>query len=364
MAERFSNNAVGTLYEGISDTETLITLTDEPGAANFAALLAGDFQRATLYAQGDAGGAVEIVRIVSRDGLELTIERAQEDTAAVAWAAGAKIGARVTAAMLGSLAPKNGFEADPLASFGRQFRTTTNGGQFVVNGRVEASYRAVQLSGFHALQPVAAAVRDRSLDDGLVDINMARESVGATAFVELGDVEPPTWTSGATYGHGSRVKPATPTGYYYTLELAPGNDYSETTVAPAFDEFGSCPLALYGNDAEDESNWVGAWVAEPESLVVKDAFPGGTRLMVTEVGFICYSHGATTVPTVSIGTSASPTLLANAVALSQISGAQQVHRIPVNAGGPLHSNLVFTLNTPADAEFKGRFYWRGLIVGV
>lgn len=360
MAEVFSNNAVGTLADAITGSDTAITLADKQLAYNFLNSGAeGDFQRATLT--GSDPEVFEIVHITEKVGLGLTVERGMEGTAALVWPAGSKLSARVTAGMLNSFSSLVGIKDDPLANFGRQFRTTTNNGQFVVNGRVAASYAAVQISGIPALQPVAAKVRTDSLDSGSVDLNMSHESVGATAFVELGDVEPATWTAGNTYSHGARVKPSVATGYYYTLELEPGYDYSDTNVAPAFDEYGSCPAALYGEDAEHDM--VGSWVAEPDPLVVKNIFPGGTRILLSEVGFICSAYSATTPPSVNIGTADNTTLFRSNVALSQITGANMVHRIPVTPS-VMQFNLRFELTTPADGGFKGRFYWRGLIVGV
>lgn len=359
MSDLFSNNAEGTLAAGISDSDTAITLSDLPGAYRFHADVDGDLiQRATIT---DADPDVfEIVYITANPGgLSLTVLRGQEGTDPVAWSAGAKISAKVTAGMLNDLAPKNGLEKDPLSDYGRQFRTTTNNGQFVVNGRVDASYRAVQFGGIPSLQTVYAATRNNPLDDGNVDLNLSHESFGGTAFVELGDTEPGTWTADQPYGQNAMVKPSTPTGYYYLLDLEPGNDYSENSTAPAFDEFGSCPEALGADDSV-----VGVWVAVPDPLVVKEAFPGGVRLLVTEVGFICTSYGASTAPVVSIGASDNPTLLANNVSLSQITDANQVHRIPISAGGAMHYNLVFSLETPATGTLKGRFYWRGLFVSV
>ncbi|ADU99448.1 hypothetical protein [Alicycliphilus denitrificans] len=358
MAERFSDNAVGTLADGIDDASTTITLADEPWAANFAAISQGDFQRATIT-HSDYPQLYEIVRIIESDGLILTVERGTEGTAAHGWAAGSKVSARVTAEMLQSFAPRLGIEDDPQAQYGRQFRTTTNNGQFVMNGRASASYKAVQISGVHALQPVAAAVRTNSLDDGYIDMNMTRESVGATAFVHLGDGIPGTWTAGNYYSEGSLVKPPTATGYHYALEMFPGKDYSDTTTQPNFDTYGSCPMALDSNDEE-----VGVWVAVPDPLAIVESLPGGTRIMVSEVGFICYEYGATTAPSVSIGADDDPTLFANDIALSQIAGEHQVHRISVTAGGSMHHKLRFRLETPAEGTFRGRFYWRGLIVGL
>lgn len=358
MAERFSDNAVGTLASGIDDTSTTITLANEPWAVNFVAISQGDFQRATL-AHPDYPQLYEIVHVIESAGLGLTVKRGMEGTSAQPWAAGTKISARVTAEMLKSFAPRLGIEDDPQAQYGRQFRTTTNSGQFVMNGRVEASYKAVQISGVHALQPVAAAVRTNSLDNSYIDMNMTRESVGATAFVHLGDGIPSTWTAGNYYSEGSLVKPPTATGYHYALEMFPGKDYSDTTTQPNFDTYGSCPMALNSNDED-----VGVWVAVPAPLALVEFLPGGTRIMVTEVGFICYEYGATTAPSVSIGADDDPGLFADNIALSQIAGENHVHRIPVTTGGAMHYKLRFRLETPAGGTFRGRFYWRGLIVGV
>ena len=355
MAVRFSNNAAGTLSVGIDDSTTTIVLAGEPSASRFASLNSDsrDFQRATL-SNKDMPDTYEIVHIREQYGLHLTVERGAEGPAPVAWPAGTSLSARITAGMLEGLSSV--LQHDD--GSGRQFKTPF--GNFVVNGRLSPGEPGVvQISGYHALQ----TVRDRvdwsyGLDYGHVDMNMTRESVGATAFVHLGDGVPATWTPGNEYSDGDWVAPPTPTGFHYFLEMDPDvdSDISKTTSPPGFDEWGSCPSAL---DGEVE---VGQWVSVPVPLDIPLKFGNGRLLLLSEVGFICYVHDATTAPTVSIGTIDNPTQFADNIVLSQITGEYQAHRVHVTTGGALVSRLRFKVESPADGTFYGRFYWRGLFV--
>jgi hypothetical protein len=183
---------------------------------------------------------------------------------------------------------------------------------------------------------------------------MTHESVGGSMLVDLGD-SVPTWTSGVFYSAYSIVKPPTPNGFIYLFEPTDGTSGSQTTTTPAFsgDEF-SC-------DALDGAAVVGQWVPIPDPMAFS-LLLGGQNLVVTEVGFICKSYDATTTPAVSIGTDVSATRFANAVSLSQIAAAGDVHRIPIAAGGATTDRLVLTLDTPATGRLIGRFYWRGFFV--
>ena len=83
MAELYSNNAVGTLAGGISDSDTTITLADEPWAHNFLINeVPGNFQRATITHFGDPL-AFEIVHITTNNNtLTLEVARGQDGTTA------------------------------------------------------------------------------------------------------------------------------------------------------------------------------------------------------------------------------------------------------------------------------------------
>ena len=353
MKELFSNNAEGTLSAGITDVDTTITLVDQPGAHKLAEVLQGEsFQRATLT-DSNAPGAVEIVHITDRDGLTLTIARGLESTAPVAWSAGAKISARVTAGMLDALA-SGGLQADD--RYGRQFKT--EGAGLVVNGRADMTDGVVQLGGYNLLQKYgAAATQVYSPGKFWQDENMAHESVGGSPFVNLKDAAAYTWASNGYYTDGSIVAPPTPDGFLYLFQSLDWRA-TQTTTPPGFNGSGY-PVDALG----DDNAVVGQWLPLPTPLAFTLGFTGVVGgIVLSEVGFICTDYRGGTAPVVSIGTDAAPTSLVNSVALSQIAGAGQVHRFPVNpAGAPLRA-IKFTLNTPSDAKFYGRFYWRGFFL--
>ena len=346
MTEQFSNNAEGTLAAPISSSATTITLTDAPGAYRFAGVGVGDFQRATIT--GNDPDVFEIVHIVASSGLTLDIQRGMEGTANLSWPTGATISARVTAGMLGSFRSmdENGrvksiSNAPPKA--------------FIFNGRSNANTAPIVIAGYPALQKMSATPLTSAGSIISQDQSMGREVVGASPIVDLGD-SVPTWTSGGSYGALSVVAPPTPDGYNYVFQPANGWESSLTTTTPSFSgDDQSC-------DALDGANVVGLWVPIPDPLVMNLVFPSEYKLVVSEVGFICYEHNATTNPSISVGTNLAPTSLASSVALSQITDTETIHRIPVTTGGPMLGRLRFTLVAEAAGNLVGRFYWRGFFV--
>lgn len=96
MAQVVSNNTGTTLSVSCSSSDTELTVTD--GSA-FPALSSGDWCLATLPLIGAGGEEIawEIVKIVSRSGNTLTVERGQEGTSPRSWSAGARIEVRPTA---------------------------------------------------------------------------------------------------------------------------------------------------------------------------------------------------------------------------------------------------------------------------
>lgn len=352
MAERFSNNAVGTLASALDNVETTVALVSEAGAARFATLDVGDFQRATITNPATPE-AFEIVRITANEGLSLTVERENEGTTAAAWPAGSKISARVTAGMLDALT-SSGLQADD--RYGGQFKTA--GAGLVVNGRADSTNGVVQLGGYNLLQKYgAAATQAYGAGKFWQDKNMAHESVGGSPFVDLKDAAAYTWASNGYYTDGSIVAPPTPDGFLYLFQSLDWRA-TQTTTLPGFDGSGYPVDALGADNAV-----VGQWLPLPTPLAFTLGFTGVVGgIVLSEVGFICTDYGAGTAPVVSIGTDAAPTSLVNSVALSQIAGAGQVHRFPVNPAGEPLSAIKFTLNTPSDAMFYGRFYWRGFFL--
>lgn len=329
MTERFTDNAVATLAAGIDDTDTTIEMIVDAGSARFATPSGSDFQRATLYSADDPD-SFEIVRITANDGTNLTVLRGQEGTTALAWAAGAKIGARIT--------------ADMLETFVAKSRTTVEG-------------TVLQFAGYPVLPLLTASPTTSAGASFPQDINLSHEVVGGSLPVDLGDAVP-DWVSEASYPNGSIVAPTTPTGFHYVFQAADGWQSAQSTAEPAFDNTGSSIDAL-----DSSANVVGLWVPIPTPLAFVMSFPSSRGLVVTEVGFICLDHDATTDPVVRIGTSALPTLFANDVTLTQIAGPSQVHRVPISAGGPMVTDgLRFSVQTAATGRFIGRFYWRGFFV--
>lgn len=104
MPVLFTNNAVGTLASSATLTASSITLTTGHGAL-FPAITGSNYFYATLV---DAANNYEIVKVTARATDVLTVTRAQEGTAARAFAAASKLELRVTAAGLSNLVQLDG----------------------------------------------------------------------------------------------------------------------------------------------------------------------------------------------------------------------------------------------------------------
>ncbi|MCV9910182.1 hypothetical protein OIV19_21540 [Brucella sp. HL-2] len=99
MPVKLSNNAASLLAGNISATDT--TLSVQPGdAGKFPTLLAEEWFPLTLV---DGSGNMEIVRVTTRNGAIMTIQRAQEGTSALAFVAGSRVDLRATAGALNEL---------------------------------------------------------------------------------------------------------------------------------------------------------------------------------------------------------------------------------------------------------------------
>lgn len=96
MAIKLANNATSTLAGAISAAATSVSVVSGD-ASKFPTLAAGDWCPITVV---DAAGNTEIMRCTARAGAVLTVIRGQEGTVAKAFAAGARIDVRATAAAL------------------------------------------------------------------------------------------------------------------------------------------------------------------------------------------------------------------------------------------------------------------------
>lgn len=99
----FANNAASTLASGITDVATSLTVVTGAGAL-FPAPTGGDYFMLTLT-QATSETTWEVVKVTARTTDTLTVVRAQEGTAAVAWGSGSKAELRVTATTLSSFLP-------------------------------------------------------------------------------------------------------------------------------------------------------------------------------------------------------------------------------------------------------------------
>lgn len=91
MTVVLSNNVASVLAANIADNSGSLTVTD---ASRFPTISAGQYFYATLIS---TTGAVEIVKVISRNGNAMGITRGQEGTPATAFAAGSRVELRVTA---------------------------------------------------------------------------------------------------------------------------------------------------------------------------------------------------------------------------------------------------------------------------
>lgn len=358
----FSNNAETTLQSAITSDAVSITAVADGSAGRFASIPAGSsgrgrVQLATLT-HSSYPGAYEVVKITARVGTAFTVVRGLEGTAQ-AWPAGTLMSARVTAEMLGAFLQRddnsvvrngNGsglfvFDKSSDVDYTSHAAASTgNDRSFVYHGRSRL-FDAVQLSGYPVLQREMARIGDPSTDH---DLNLSYPSVGGSIPVDLGVV--PAWDA-VGYSRGAVVVPTTPNGHQYWLEIASIDDEtSSETTEPAWTTSEAPAVA-------------GTWRATPMPIDIDRDFVHD--IVVTEVGFIAHVATATTPPSVSIGTAADRTRWANSVALSQISGNGQIHRIPITAGGALARDIRFSVDTAATGgRFLGRFYWRGFFVEI
>ncbi len=100
MALKLTNNAVGVLAAPITASATTLALNPGSGA-KFPSLGAGDWFPLVVI---KVDGTLEIMRCTGRSADTLTVVRAQEGTAAVAFAAGDRVELRLTAAACDEIA--------------------------------------------------------------------------------------------------------------------------------------------------------------------------------------------------------------------------------------------------------------------
>jgi len=343
---KFANNATRTLASATTASyldEALVMTGTEVG--DFAYMGPGDTQVGTLT-DPSLPGQYEIVVIRAISGNIFTVTRGAESTLPVAWPAGAKLEARVTAAMLDSF-----LQLD----YAGNGTAGTNGSNFAINGVVPNDYvpgGTQQIGGW----PIMRVHRRKPDLTTTQDTNFTHEVMGATHVLSIG--APAVFNTSTNYSPHDVVRLSASTAYQYTY--APLHPLMEvyTKVSPSA---GVTSTIVVGGST------YGHWLCTPNPVDVTVDLALGPKngLMVTEVGFLWAAYAAvSSTPVVSIGTSSNATRFASSVPLSQLSGLSSVHRIPVTTGGALASDIRFTVVTPASGQLIGRFYWRGVALAV
>lgn len=347
MPHLYVNNAKTTLAVALGIGATTMTVDS---AGMLPTPSAGETIPLTLT-HGTLPGVYEVVHVTDTAGAPaLAVTRAVEGTEQD-WPIGTDVKANITAGMLGVLLQQDAESkvvsmpsgnAVLLGGGTRASSSTAFSGSAVINGRSRMS-NVVQISGRPVLQLAGPSGSGLGLE-------FSRVHVGGTPPVDLGTVA--AWADG-DFRRGSVVRPSTPDGYQYWLEIDDINaDYLSITGEPAFPGAGN-PVDVTG----------GTFWATPTPADISTNNMLG--LVVTEVGFICQKWGASSPPSVSIGTASAPTRYASAVSLTSINGDQTIHRIPIAAGGAVvnYEALRFQVTTPAGSgRCLGRFYWHGFFV--
>lgn len=107
MAKRlFTNNAFGSLVELVGASATLIRV-EGAQLDNFPVPTASDIVHLTLQSSTDQ---IEIVRLLDRSGGDFTIQRGQDGTTPMSFAAGSMVELRITASALNAFTQADGEE--------------------------------------------------------------------------------------------------------------------------------------------------------------------------------------------------------------------------------------------------------------
>lgn len=314
----FWNNGETTLAASITDSATTLTLTDK--VALFGSTVDDDAAASQLVTITHPSTTEhEILLIVgTTDGTNYQIRRGLDgvdQTTPLAWPSGSKVSANVTAGMLGSF------------------------------------WQSPKLQGYPAI------ARDENLAGVIRPATYTTPIIVYTHSVDLGT--PPTWAASTTYAHGDIVIPSVPNGHQYRMCSTSGFPDSGTSsgTEPTWgtDEEITDGTVRWLRSTLDTGTGVRFWMDSGYSE--PDVF-----MLIDEVGFISRTVTASGVPSVSIGSSASATLFANAVSLTEITAAKRVHRIASTVSSSV-DELRFLLTTAASGgRCVGQFYARGVVV--
>lgn len=327
----FANNAETTLATGIAGSGGPVAITievtgDDTDHGTFAGFgaLSLDSQNTLLVTltHEDNLGQYEVLQVTGITGTDFDVLRGVEGEV-LAWPAGTLISARLTAGALAQVA-----------------QTSPETGVMVPGSFTDT----FQFGAWPTMQ----LLRQQGLAPTDYEPVVTPESWQGSIPVDLGT--PVTW-SATNFYRGSVVRPTTPDGSQYWLDIAdPFDTQSLDSVEPT-----------WGTTAPSAK---GTW---HETVMPVDISSGELRnVLITEVGFICHKYSASSPPSVSIGTAAAPTRFVNNQSLSQMaSPGGRVHRFPLATGDAMVTGeaLKFKVDTAASGgRCLGRFYWRGIFI--
>lgn len=260
-------------------------------------------------------------------------ERAQEQTAAVAWPVGSLVECRVTRGMLTTLGAGSVYDEDGAA-------VSISGGDVFADRDAYGNSVMIPLAWSVGGTPVAPA-RGYGEDSPMA---ASVEGVGYSCVVELGVA--PNYNPDQTYYPGDYVKDtASP---FWTWAYQRGNAFPEAAIA-----LGDSPWVRYA--PENDSNIV----------AFQRLGAGDIWFYPTEIGFICETYGATSAPSIVV-----KEVDAFGDPVSDLIAAKPLTGIGVHQRFVLADNLTkgvngmhFVRTTAAvGGTCRGRFYWKGLFI--
>lgn len=357
----FSNNAVGTLLDPISFSESVSPLMlSHEHAALFADVSpeTGLIQAITLSDPADPG-TYEIVyateKFVGSTSTLLYVTRGQEGTVKQSWNDGTVVSARVTAGMLDSFEQK---KPPPDGRVALGAGAAVHGASGVAINAVSDSSGLVAIGGYPAVRFRTPEPRDMSKNV------LAYEAVTTTAMLELTASGLRAWEPGILMSESYPKGPSTPDGNQYVLTI---DDFPAVrrvqagATEPAWNTTGQYTEFTQASEPGVSGRWSRANLAEG----VVQEFGEAILLFPTEVGFISggVSLGSTPVyVTIEDATSGEPLVLNQP--LTDILGSGHWHRFTSIPNKGLQS-IRFKVVSSGDAAYvMGRFYAKGVFVSV
>lgn len=169
-----------------------------------------------------------------------------------------------------------------------------------------------------------------------------------------------TWQASTSYSHGRVVRPSTPNGHQYVrYDYAYPFDHEGLAYTPSTSSGTepTWPTTAFASVVDGN----GEWICVDNSSYVAGPFPA--KFAVERIGIICYEFDTVTVaPSVSFGTSGSPTLFVNNQACSNLTAAYKIQSWDISASEAV-DDLRLKIDTLATGtKLLCRFFVEGFYV--